>query len=290
MWSCRCVAYLELRCAPGQVIPVAQQLAEDPHALTVEVTTGGVDLFVTAATADLTQLSAYLLQRVDVISGVIGTTTRILTGLYRTGADWRVDAPPTPTVRRQSGRRSPRPSATAPSAADRALLVQLGLDGRATWADLARTSGLSQVTVRRRTAHLIRTGAAALRTEVAAPAVGWPIAVHFMVEVPSSLLAEAARAAARHPQVRMVATVASRPSLIVTAWLRRVEQIHEFERALQEKIPQLIVVRRLVGLRTIKRMGRVLDEYGCAVKAVPMDHWSDPLARVTAATIAAGPS
>ncbi|WP_460599851.1 AsnC family transcriptional regulator [Flexivirga lutea] len=278
----RCVAYVEVCCAPGQVAPVARHLAEDPHALTVEVTTGGTDLFITAAATDLGRLSSYLLQRVDLIPGVMGTTTRILTGLYRTGADWRLDAPPAGTALQSALRPSRDRAATEPSAVDRTLLVQLGLDGRASWAQLAAAAGVSQVTVRRRTAHLIRTGAAALRTEVAAPAAGWPVAVHLMVEVPTNLLAETARAAARHPQSRMVATVASRPSLIITAWLRRVEEVHEFERSLLDKVPQLTVSQRLVGLRTVKRMGRILDDQGRAVQAVPMDHWSDPLAYAAA--------
>lgn len=278
MLPSRCVAYVEVRCAPGQLMPVAHHLATDPHALTLEVTTGGTDVFLTAAATDLGQLSSYLLERVDVIPGITGTTTRILTGLYRTGADWRVDAPPAGPIPRPRLRLSHHPVATAPSAVDRTLLVQLGLDGRASWADLAAAAGVSQVTARRRTAHLIRTGAAALRTEVAAPAVGWPVVVHLMVEVPTNLLAETARAAARHPQVRMVATVAGRPSLIITAWLRRVEQVHEFERALLDKTPHLSVAQRLVALRPIKRMGRILDDQGRAVQAVPMDHWSDPLA------------
>jgi len=76
----------------------------------------------------------------------------------------------------------------------------------------------------------------------------------------------------------MSATVAGSPSLVVAVWLRRVDQIHEIERLLVEEIHEAAVTGRLIVLRTIKRMGRILDEHGHAVDAVPMDHWKDPLA------------
>jgi hypothetical protein len=41
-------------------------------------------------------------------------------------------------------------------------------------------------------------------------------------------------------------------------------------------VPETTVTDRLVTLRTVKRMGRLLDEDGCAVGAVPMDVWADP--------------
>jgi hypothetical protein len=43
-------------------------------------------------------------------------------------------------------------------------------------------------------------------------------------------------------------------------------------------VPNLTVVDRLITLRTVKRMGRLLDEDGRAIGAVPMDVWTDPLA------------
>lgn len=141
------------------------------------------------------------------------------------------------------------------------------------------TSGSKAHVVRRHLSHPRAPYAGKL---TAPPPAGRTARQSALAEVPINLLAETAHAAARHPQSRMVATVASRPSLIITAWLRRVEQLHEFERSLLDKVPQLTVSQRLVGLRTVKRMGRILDGQGRAVQAVPMDHWSDPLAYAAA--------
>ncbi len=279
-WSARCVAFCEIRCAPGSVLQVAHTLAEDPHALTVEITTGATDIFMTVAVTDLTALSRYLLQRVDLIPGVVETRTNISTQLYRDGSDWRLDAQPVrsgaPLNHSHAATRNIPRGAVPDTAVHRSLLVGLGLDGRASCAELASRAGINEITARRYLARLITTGATILRTEVAAGSSGWPVSVLLSLEVPTHALAEAARATARHRQVRMSATLAGSPSLIIAAWLRRVDQLHEFEQSIAADIPGVTVKNRLVVLRTVKRMGRLLDESGRAVRAIPMDHWRDP--------------
>lgn len=281
VWASRCVAYVEVNCTPGVTLEVAQILAQDPCALTVEITAGGADLFLTVAAEDLAAMSRYLLQRIDTIPGITRTNSRIATKLYRDGSDWRLDALPSHRPVAFSSHQQPviergmTPGRLTDI--DRSLSVQLGLDGRATYADLAQKVGVSEVTARRRTTHLIRTGTLVLRTEIAAHRVGWPVSTVLSIEVPVNLLSEAARTAARQRQVRMSATVAGSPSLVVAAWLKQVDQIHELEHHLVDKLPQLRVTGRLTVLRTVKRMGRILDGHGHAVAAVPMDHWQDPL-------------
>ena len=90
VWNSQCVAYVDITCVPGQTLAVAHTLAQDRHALSVEVTVGGADLFVTVAAADLHALSRYLLERIDLIPGITNTRTRISTRLYRDGSQWRL--------------------------------------------------------------------------------------------------------------------------------------------------------------------------------------------------------
>jgi len=40
-------AFVEIECEPGRGVPVAEELAEDPQAMTVDVTAGGRDVLVT---------------------------------------------------------------------------------------------------------------------------------------------------------------------------------------------------------------------------------------------------
>ncbi|MFC6706829.1 Lrp/AsnC family transcriptional regulator [Flexivirga alba] len=279
VWSAHCVAYVEVTCTAGATLEVAHTLAQDPHALTVEVTAGSADLFLTVAAVDLSTMSNYLLRRVDTVAGITHTNTRISTKLYKDGSHWRLDARP----RRRSAppsaglvTRPGRESAAQHADLDRKLSLLLGMDGRASYADLSHQLEVSEATVRRRVDQLLRSGAVILRTEVSAERVGWPVSAIMSLDVPVTLLGEAARTATRLRQVRLVATVAGRPSLIVVAWLKYLEEIHELEGQLVDTVPQLQVQNRLTVLHTVKRMGRILDEHGDATGVVPMSHWQNP--------------
>lgn len=282
VWNAQCVAYVDISCASGQSLAVADVLAQDRHALSVELTAGNADIFLTVAAADLKALSRYLLERVDVIPGITGIRSRILTHLYRDGSGWRLGA-----LSRDATAGLPVAASTEEPARagahlpletdDRQILVQLGLDGRSSYAALAVAAGVSEATARRRTARLLGTGAVLLRAEVSALLAGWTVPVILSIDAPTHRLPDTARAIARLRQVRLCATLAGTPPLVVTAWLHDVEEIHALETTLATTLPDLTVVDRLISLRTVKRMGRLLDEDGCAVGAVPMDIWSDPL-------------
>jgi DNA-binding Lrp family transcriptional regulator len=278
VWNAHCVAYVGIRCSPGQNTTVATALAGDAHALSIDHTAGAYDLFVTVAAADLGALYRYLIHRIDAVPGVTETHTRICTHLYRDGAHWRLGSLPRESASRLAS------SAVAPMAGptpwrqeDSRILVQLGIDGRSSYATLAQAAGTSETTVRRRLSSLVGTGTVQIRAEVAAHLAGWDVQVVLSVDAPSARLAEAAAAIARLRQVRLCATLAGTPALVVVAWLHHIESIHDFESTLVSVVPEVTVTERLVALRTVKRMGRLLDEQGCAIGAVPMDVWAEPV-------------
>ena len=273
-WDGQCLAYAAVSCEPGRKLDVAAVLTADPQALTVELTAGAADLLVTVAAADLAALSRYLLERLDRVPGVTGTHTRIATRLWTEGSAWRLGvlgSEEVATLPRPAG--APVPAA-ATGAVDRTLLGALARDGRASYAELAVAAGVSPATARRRVERLIASGTVLLRTEVSAPLVGWPVAVVFSADAPAGQVGAMAAAVGRIRQVRLCATLAGAPSLIVIAWLRTVEEVHRFELALLEAVPGLVIVDRLVVLRSLKRMGRLLDDSGRAVGVVPLAPWA----------------
>ncbi len=280
LWNTQCLAYVGIRCSPGHNVAVAGTLAADANALSVELTTGAFDLFVTVAAADLGALSHYLLGRIDRLPGVTETQTRICTHLYRDGSRWRLGSLPREAAARLRAHRE-APDLAEPEAAarwrpeDRRLLVQLGLDGRSSYRTLAEVAGVSETTARRRVGRLLGSGAVVLRAEAAAPLTGWGVPVVLSVDAPSARLAETAAAIARLRQVRLCATLAGSPAIVVAVWLRRVSAIHDFETTLARAIPHITVADRLVTLRTVKRMGRLLDDEGRATGVVAMDVWAE---------------
>lgn len=273
-WDAQCLAYVDVTCEPRAKTRVAEQVAADVHALSVDITAGSSDLLVTVAAMDLRTLGRYLLERLDRVPGVTATRARIATRLYTEGSLWRLGV--LPTVRPVPG---PRPFVRTSSldAVDRDLMVALGADGRASYAALAQVTGTSQPTARRRVDRLVSSGAVLLRTEVAAPLAGWPVSVVLWADAPPGRLDDVAAQLGRLRQVRLCATLASTPSLVLVAWLGSLDEVHRFEQALVQGVPGVEVLDRLVVLRAVKRMGHLLDERGCTTATVPMDVWRDPV-------------
>ena len=268
------LAYVDVTCLPSEKIRVAEQLAADAHALSVDITAGGRDLLMTVAAVDLPTLGRYLLERLDRVPGVTGTRARIATRLYAEGSTWRLGVLPS------TGVIGGPPRAVRPAVldeVDRELMSALGEDGRASYATLAAATGISQPTARRRVERLLNAGAVLLRTEVAAPLAGLPVMVVLSADAPAGRLDDAAGRLGRLRQVRLSAILAGTPSLLVVAWLSSLEEVHRFEQELAHTVPDVVVVDRLIVLRAVKRMGHLLDLEGRADGTVPMDVWRDPV-------------
>ncbi|SHN69094.1 DNA-binding transcriptional regulator, Lrp family [Geodermatophilus obscurus] len=271
------LAYVDVTCLPSEKTRVAQELAGDAHALSVDITAGGRDLLLTVAAVDLPTLGRYLLERLDRVPGVTGTRARIATRLHAEGSTWRLGV--LPSTGHNGAMPAIRPAVL--DEVDRDLMSALGEDGRASFATLAQLTGISQPTARRRVDRLISSGAVLLRTDVAAPLAGLPVMVVLSADAPASRLDDVAARLGRLRQVRLSATLAGTPSMLVTAWLSSLEEVHRFEQDLLHQVPEVDVVDRLVVLRSVKRMGRLLDLAGRAVATVPMDVWREPVPPAT---------
>ena len=273
-------AYVGLRCAPGTREDVAAALAGDPAAVTVEITAGSHDLLVEVITADLATFGRYLLDRIERLSGVTGSTVAIATNVVTEASRWRLDAlaPGQSAALGDADRPGsvPRRQLTE---LDRRLLAGLGRDGRLAWHRLAHVAGTSAATARRRTERLLGSGEAALRCDVAGPLFERPVTVSLWAQVPAPELGAVARHLAAVPSVRFVATTAGRQNLLVTLWLRSAEEVHRLEAELAARHPAVLVQDRTIALRTAKRMGRIFDASGCGVASVPLAPWVEPTPR-----------
>jgi len=281
--NAQCMAYVEITCRPADRMTVAMALAQHQLAVTVELTTGSADILVTIAAADLTTMSHYLLEHLGQVPGVLSTRARFATRIYSEGSAWRVRELPAPAVttlaqiqREQTA--DPGPERLV-SLSDnmKAMLTHLAVDGRASYIDLAERAEIGATTARRYLARLVRSGMVILRTDVCAPAVGWPVQVYLWANTPVESLDDTAHTLSSFRQARLCATVTAGPSLALCSWLHAVEEVHRLELAIAHRLPHVEVVDRLVVLRQIKRMGRLLDESGRAVGVVPINLWDDLL-------------
>jgi DNA-binding Lrp family transcriptional regulator len=282
--NAQCLAYVEITCHPRDRFGVAEAIAKHSLAVTVELTTGSADILVTVAAADLSTMSHYLLEHLDQVPNVLSSRARIATRLYGEGSAWRIRELPTAAVAtlekvriQQAAEGGASEAAVQMSDSVKAMLTHLALDGRASFTELAERAGTSPTTARRHVSRLLNAGVVILRTDVNARAVGWPVQVYLWANAPADSLPQTARVLSRFRQARLTATVTAGPSLALCSWLQTVEEVHRLELAIAAKLPTVEVIDRLILLRTIKRMGRLLNEAGEAVGVVPINLWDDLL-------------
>ncbi|MFD5922930.1 Lrp/AsnC family transcriptional regulator [Kitasatospora sp. NPDC058201] len=277
-----CVAYLDLDCAPDRLGQIADDLAEDPHVMSIDHLSQGCDLVVTAAFTDLAAVSRYTAERLGRLPGVNAVRTHLATGFYAEGIRWRLDSL---DHAQRVELHDDHPAANGPPPAvraevrreDRELLIRLGVDGRLDQAELAAATGLSPSTLRRRLDRLAASDAIRFRCEIAARDAGRPVMTTFRADLPPDRLDEVGPQLARLPEVRLCVSVTGAHNLVLSVWQRSLADVQRLEAALTRRFPDLRVADRRVSLRTVKRMGRILDADGRAVRAVPMDIWRDPV-------------
>lgn len=273
-----CMAFLDLDCAPARLGRVMDELAQEPNVLSVEHVAGGCDLVLTAAFTDLATVSRYSTERLGRMSGITAVRVHLATGFYAEGKRWRLDS----LDRAQRLELHDDPPSVVRSSAevregDRELLIRLGVDGRLDQAELAAATGLSPSTLRRRLDRLAASDAIRFRCEIAARDAGRPVLATFLADLPPDRLDEIGPQLARLPEARLCVSVTGPHNLVLAVWERSLADVQRLETALARRFPDLRVAERRVSLRTVKRMGRILDADGRAVRAVPMDIWRDPV-------------
>jgi DNA-binding Lrp family transcriptional regulator len=279
----QCFAYVEITCHPRTLLAVAEAIARHPLAVTVEIVTGSAVL-VTICAADLPTLSNYVLGHLSKVDGVTSTKLRIATRLYSEGSAWRLQvinektAAALERLRSEAPPEGERPALTGsmPDVA-KAIISQLATDGRTSYAELAERADTSATTARRWVSDLLGSGILILRTDVSAQDAGWPVEAYVWANAPINMLRDTARQLSQMRQARLTATVAGGPVIVLSTWLRTVEELHRLELTFAEQLPQLQVVDRLIVLRVVKRMGRLINEGGRSTGVVPINIWDDSL-------------
>jgi DNA-binding Lrp family transcriptional regulator len=280
-WAEQCVAYVEIDCVPVRRAELAAELARHELVLTVEITTGSADILLTIAAANLPTLSRYLLDDLSRAGNILRTRARLATRIYTEASSWRITQFPDHVLRLL--RRSwPEPGAASGNDAPvrmtsevQRIASALTVDGRASYTDLAAATGVSPTSVRRHVISLLRSGILLPRADVATELSGFPVQVYLWADVAVESLPATASALTQLRQVRLCVTLASAPSMMLCAWLQTVEEVHRLELTIAKRFPRVQIADRLVVLRTVKRMGRLVDSQGRATGVVPINIWGN---------------
>ncbi|MCQ4206414.1 Lrp/AsnC family transcriptional regulator [Streptomyces longispororuber] len=270
-----CIAFAEVAVAPGSLTAATAAACADPRVASVERTTGGTSgrdaaLFLTlfcSSTAALTRLADGPLAE---LPGVRDIQLAVMLHSYREGADWKVHALDRGQRSRLASARVGGASGLHRGGADRALLRALAFDARRPYSELARDTGTSEATVRRRVARMLASGQVRLRCDVSHLAAGRPVISTYRIAVPSAELDAAGHLVAGLSGVRLCMAVTGETNLLVSTWTSSLSESAAFEVRLGTRLPAARILRRDVTLLTTKRMGRLLDDAGRARGHVPL--------------------
>jgi DNA-binding Lrp family transcriptional regulator len=278
-----CAAEVQLRCPPGRAHRLATELSDDPYAVSIDLLHGEVDLHVQASAPDLPRLSAYISDRLAALPGVSELRSRVVTTAFDLGQHWQLDAltghqreqlaAPATVFGHPEPAGQPAEDGAPFGPREWAILAVLGPNPRCSWEELAARTDLTIATARRRVQRMIRTGTIQFRCEVAGAATGWPVQVNYGCVCPAERLTDAAARICAMPHTRRCVAVAGSSNLQVTAWLRNLADSTRLEVLLGRAGAR--VTERSVVLRSIKRMGRLLDQHGRRRAYVPMNIWTN---------------
>ncbi|WP_282697062.1 Lrp/AsnC family transcriptional regulator [Streptomyces sp. CC208A] len=262
-------AWVELECTAGTTEATAAELSGDPGTLGVHAVTGGADLVLLLTAPDLPALDAYVTGRVRRLPGVLRARTQVVTRLHNRPYRSRIEQLDPAQARLLADatapeRRDPPRARVVPqvSELDRRLVAELAGDARRSAAELARTCGTSESTVRRRLDVLTAGGALHHHCQPAPRFSGRP--VWAMVTAQVAPLDEPVTVAAltRVRRTQVITSVTGPHNLVVAMWLGSVEELHEITAGLVRAAPALRITGTAVGLRTYKIGAQVLGADG----------------------------
>jgi DNA-binding Lrp family transcriptional regulator len=247
---------VHLRCAPGAVRRVASQLSERADARFVAILAGPSDLVVELIATDRQHLTRILVDEVQPIEGVTETSTETVQRTFKMSFDWnrgvlgdRVDQlSPVPVE-------SPRGPVRVDDL-DMALIAELTVDGRTSYAHLASTLSISESMAARRVTGLVSRGCLGFAPVIDPALVGYSTEAFIRLQVDLPALEEAATTLCRQPQARYISATTGAADLVCEAVLPDSDALYAFVTETLATLPGLRRVETAMELQTLKRAFR----------------------------------
>ncbi len=263
------VALVEMRVAPGQVLPIAAELAQIPEIATIDVTAGSRELLLTVIAGSDESLARVLLEQLHPVGTVLSVHSHPVTRTYVDGSGWHLPGL-TETERARLGAHRVPPNRARVTPLMESVARELARDGRVTATELAEALHLRPRRARDLIGEVVGTGRLRFRTEIARRDSGYPLCTWYFLRTPASQREKVAQRIASVQEARAVVAVVGQYDLAVDVWTRTLDDVHRLEATIEDRMPGVQIVDRAVVLRTVKLMGRLLDDTGAASGFVPL--------------------
>ena len=258
---------VRVRCRPDGTTSLAEALARREDVAWVALSAGGSEITFSVRSRTREQRDHLLVQRLPRTAPVLDIQASVLLHQFVGGRsdDWaglsarltgaetaRLGATEIPVPSRTT-----RPITLEPH--DDALLATLMRDGRASYAELAAASGLSEGRATRRVAALIDSGAVYIDVDLAAAAMGFTTQANLWMRVAPSALHAAGTALQKMPQVAFAGATSGQHNLSAAVICRTLDELYAFT---TEQVGALEGVQTLEVspvLRHVKQSGALTE-------------------------------
>jgi DNA-binding Lrp family transcriptional regulator len=267
---------VRLEVQPQAVRAVADALAGRPDVSWLRLMNAGAEILFGVRARTRAERDSLLLDQLPRTGRVLHTTVYSVLHHFRTPgeADWAGFPDPLDAEQRRQLEAdlvdAADPPAMRTDAADQAIVDELALDGRATYARLAHVSGMSESAAARRLELLVRSGALYSDVDIAPELLGYPAGANLYLEVPPSKVPTVAALLAAHQQTAFVAAVGGSANMIAAIRCKDMAGIYEYVTATLGQVNGIEHVEVSTVSRTIKHARAVTDENRLTTRPAPV--------------------
>jgi DNA-binding Lrp family transcriptional regulator len=249
---------LRIRCRPNKIRQVASALARRTDTVWVDILSGGDEISAMFFLDGPDSRNTLLLRDLPATDAVESWTAHTLLQVFPTAFRWTAGLLAPEEIARLTTDPPSRPAAPiAPQTIDTALIAALTENGRASYTELARHTGTTALTVRRRLDALERGWVLRLATEVDLALLGADAEALLWMTVQPGALEETARSLSAHPQVRFTGATTGPSNLVVALATADLNDLYTFLIATVGPLKQITTIDTTPLLATIKRTGLV---------------------------------
>ncbi|OXM75112.1 MULTISPECIES: Lrp/AsnC family transcriptional regulator [Amycolatopsis] len=251
--------FVRVQVTPDAAVPVADALARRPDTSWVCLTSGGTQICCVTRVRSTGKRDALLLGQLPRTPRVTGVTAHCLLRVFAGGpSGWhgRADS----LTPEQIAALAPEPPRDRKERVvlqdgDEQLLAALARDGRATYPDLAKATGWSEMTATRRLAQLRQRGALFFDVDIDPLLLGFETLAILWLTVDPARMRPAAEALAAHPEVAFAAATTGPANLLVFAACRDVDSLYDFLERGMGTLPGIRQLESAPVIRNSKRAG-----------------------------------
>lgn len=248
---------VRLEVQPQSIRSIAEILARRPDVSYLRLMNAGAEILFGVRARARSERDLLLLDQLPRTGRVLRTTVYSLLHHFRTPgeADWagfgdRLSAEQCQQLQAEVGVRDQFVTRVGPS--DQPIVDELALNGRATYARLARVSGMSESAVARRLELLIGSGALYGDVDTAPELLGYSAGATLYLDVSPSRVPAVGALLAAHPETAFVAAVGGPVNMIAAIRCRNVAEIYEYVTVALGRVPGVEHVEVSTVSRTIK--------------------------------------